>query len=95
MKFAEYIKSIPDLQDFNVEIKLKSWESLLIENIEWKKSSLRLLQKHLWWKDKTTENFPLESFCEYYEEWKYNPTWHHTTINFLDKYNKQGWTISK
>ena len=95
MNFKEKIASLNDLQDFSVEIKLNSWESLTIENIEWKKASLQLLQNHLNWKDSTQEKFDLESFCEYYEEYKQNPEWYHTTIAFLDRYNKEWWIISK
>lgn len=95
MKFKDLISTLPESQDFPVEIKLNSWESITIENIEWKQASLRLLQSHLWWKEETNEEFPLETFCEYYEEWKGNPEGHHTTIAFLDKYNKQGGKITK
>jgi hypothetical protein len=37
----------------------------------------------------------LENFCEHYEDWKQDPDWHHTTIAFLDRYNREGWKISK
>ena len=93
MKFTEVIEKLKPLQDYSIEIKLNSWESLVIENIDWKKASLQLLQNHLNWKDSTQEKFDLESFCEYYEEYKQNPEGHHTTIAFLDRYNKEGWEI--
>jgi len=95
MNFKEKISVLNPLQDFSVEIKLKSWENLIIENIEWKKASLQLLQNHLDWNDSTTEKFELESFCEYYEEYKQNPEGHHTTIAFLNKYNREGGEILK
>jgi phage terminase small subunit len=93
MNFKEKIASLNPLQDFSVEIKLNSWESLVIENIEWKKASLQLLQNHLKWKDSTNDKFNLESFCEYYEEYKQNPEGHHTTIAFLDRYNLESGEI--
>ncbi len=95
MTFKEKIASLNPLQNFAVEIKLNSWENLIIENIEWKKASLQLLQNHLNWKRSTQENFDLESFCEYYEEYKQNPEWHHTTIAFLDRFNREGGEIFK
>lgn len=95
MKFKELLNTLKPLQDFVVEILLNSWESLVVENIEWKKASLQLLQNHLNWKNSTKEKFPLENFCEYYEEYRQDPTGHHTTIAFLDRYNKEGWKILK
>jgi hypothetical protein len=95
MNFKEKIASLNPLQDFPVEIKLNSWESLIIENIDWKKASLQLLQNHLNWKDSTQEKFNLEDFCEYYEEYKQNPEGHHTTIALLDRYNIEWWSLSK
>jgi len=93
MNFKEKIESLNSLQDFSVEIKLKSWESLVIENIEWKKASLQLLQNHLNWKNETSQKFDLDNFCEYYEEWKKDPEGHHKTIAFLDRYNEEGGNI--
>ncbi|MDQ7009438.1 MAG: hypothetical protein Q9M94_04080 [Candidatus Gracilibacteria bacterium] len=95
MQFKEVIEKLKPLQDFSVEIKLNSGESLTIENIEGKKASLQLLQNHLNGKNSTTERFELESFCEYYEEYKQNPEGHHTTIAFLDRYNEEGGEIFK
>ena len=95
MNFKEKIASLKPLQVFSVEIKLNPWESLIIENIEWKKASLQLLQNHLNWKTQTSEKFNLEDFCEYYEEYKQDPEGHHTTIIFLDKYNREWGVISK
>ncbi len=95
MDFKEKIATLKSLQDFAVEIRLNSWDSIVIENIEWKKASLQLLQNHLAWKREIKEKFNLKNFCEYYDEWKQNPEGHHTTINFLDKYNKEGGIIRK
>jgi len=95
MNFKELISTLKPLEDFSVGIRLNSWEELIIENIDWKKASLQLLQNHLDWKESTNEQFDLEKFCEFYEEYKQNPQGHHTTIAFLDEYNKQWWIIIK
>lgn len=92
MKFADYIATLPEIEDYEVEITLSSGESITIPNIQWKQASLRLLQAHLMGED---DYFDLENFCEYYQEWKQDPNGHHTTITFLDRYNKEGWTIKK
>lgn len=44
MKFTDYLNTLPELEDYAVEIVLDSGESMTIENIEGKKGSLRLLQ---------------------------------------------------
>lgn len=95
MKFLEFLDTIPELQDFSVEIDLDSGEKMLVENIEWKKWSLRLLQWFLNWKSVSTNKFPLEKFFENYEEWKQDAFWKHKTINMLYKYNEEGGIIRK
>lgn len=92
MKFSEILETLDPLHNFAVEIILTSGESIEIQNIEWKKASLQLLQHHLAWEESTKNKFPLEYFCEYYEEYKLDPKWHHTTIAFLDRYNN-GWGV--
>jgi hypothetical protein len=48
----------------------------------------------LWDKTKTKEKIDLKIFCEYYDEWLSNNAIH-TTIWFLDKYNKVWWEIRR
>lgn len=95
MKFIEFLDTLPELKDFSVEIDLDSGEKMLVENIEWKKWSLRLLQRFLDWKSVSTSKFPLEKFYEYYEEWKEDTLWKHKTINMLYKYNEEWGIIRK
>jgi len=93
MKFTEFLNTLPELIDKSVKITINWWESVQIDNIEWKTGSLRLLQWFLWDKKTTSDKFPLQNFCEFYQEWQSNPEGHHTTINFLDKYNKNWGSI--
>ena len=95
MKFTDYLNTLPELEDYAVEIVLDSGESMTIENIEGKKGSLRLLQWFLNGASQKVDPFPLENFCEFYDEWKSDPEWHHTTINMLNKYNEEGGVIRK
>ena len=95
MKFKEIIDTIDELEDYPVEIKLSSWEVKVVSYVDWEKGSLQLLQHHLWERDEVTALFPLEYFCEFYEEWKNEPDGHHTTIAFLDRYNREWWVISR
>ena len=87
MKFNEFLNTLPELKDIAVKISINSGETMVIKNIEWKTWSLRLLQWFLWDEQESSEKSPLENFCEFYNEWKQNPLWYHTTINFLNKYN--------
>ncbi len=95
MLFKDYIKTLSKIKNYLIEIELSSWEKILIENIPWKQASLQLLQNHLWDKKETKTKFNLKNFCEHYDEWRNNPDWHHKTINFLYKYNKEGWVIKR
>ncbi len=95
MKFIDYITWIPELKNFEVEIMLSSWENIVVPNITWKQASLRLLQAHLWNDAETSQKFRLENFCEHYEDWKKDPEWNHTTINFLHRYNQEWWIIRR
>ncbi len=93
MKFSDALQKLSPLEDYSVKIRLQSGEELTIENIDWKKASLQLLQNHLWEDEETSRAFDLTQFCEFYDEWKNDPEWHHTSIAFLDRYNKQGWKM--
>lgn len=95
MLFKDYIKTLNPIEDYSIEIKLDSWEKMIVENIEWKQWSLMLIQNHLWNKEETKTKFNLKKFCEYYEEWRNNPNWHHITINFLYRYNNNWWVIRR
>lgn len=95
MKFTDFLNTLPELEDYAVEIVLDSGNNMIIENIEGKKGSLRLLQWFLGDESQKVESFPLENFCEFYDEWKSDPEWHHTTINMLDRYNKEWWVIQR
>ncbi len=43
---------------------------------------------------KSKEKIDLKIFCEYYDEWLSNNQIH-TTIGFLDKYNREWWVIRR
>lgn len=94
MLFNEVLRTLPELEDYSVEIILDSWERTLVENVEWRQWSLRLLQAFLNWKNATTQLFPIEDFCEYYKEWLLDKDTTHNTINALNKYNEE-WGIIK
>ncbi len=95
MKFVEYLETLPKLQEYKVEIILSTWETMHIQNRDWKRWSLQLLQNHLAGQIESTQKFPLEQFCENYEAWKQEPQGHHTTIAFLDRYNREWGRIKK
>ena len=94
MKFKELVDTLNEIEDFSVEIKLNSWTSMVVNYEDWDKGSLLLLQHHLWEKDETTALFPLEYFCEFFEEWEKEPDGDHLTISFLNRYNREWWVIS-
>ena len=94
MKFTDHIAGLSPVEDYEIEIVLTSGEKIRVPNIEWKQASLRLLQNHLAWKSESLEPFEIQNFCEYYDEWKQDPNGHHTTIAFLDRYNRE-WGIIK
>ena len=94
MNFNELLDTLDPIKNYSVEIKLKSWEIYIIENKPWKLWSLRILQNHLWENLKSKEKIDLKVFCEYYDEWLSNNAIH-TTIWFLDKYNKVWWEIRR
>lgn len=94
MKFNEFLATQKPLKDFSVEIELNSWEKMLVENKEWKRGSLQLLQNFLGCRKEKSSPFSLKNFCEHYEEWEKNKIWHET-IAFLEKYNKKGWKVRK
>lgn len=87
MLFKEYLDTLNELKDFEIEIVLNSWELYLIENKIWKQWSLRVVQNHLWLNSETNEKIDLTNFCEFYEEWKQDKNTHQT-IGFLDKFNR-------
>ena len=95
MKFKELIDTFNEIEDYSVEVKLNNWEVMLVNYDDWDKWTLQLLQHHLWEKDEVKALFPLEYFCEFYEEWKNEPDGVHVTIAFLDKYNREWWIIKR
>ncbi len=95
MKFTDHISGLPEVEDYEIEITLSSGEQILVPNIEWKRASLRLLQNHLAWAAENSKPFDLKNFCEYYDEWIEDPDGHHTTIAFLNRYNKEGGLIKR
>ncbi|NDK07790.1 DUF2322 family protein [Candidatus Gracilibacteria bacterium] len=94
MNFNELLDTLDPIKNYSVEIKLKTGEIYIIENKPGKLGSLRILQNHLGENLKSKEKIDLKVFCEYYEEWLSNNAIH-TTIGFLDKYNKVGGEIRR
>jgi len=94
MNFKDFLATQKPLKDFSVEIILNSWEKMLVENKEGKKWSLQILQNFLGCRKEKNSPFPLENFCEHYEEWEKNKETH-STISFLERYNKEGGKVRK
>lgn len=94
MQFKELLDTLDPIKNYSVEIVLKSGEIYIVENKPWKLGSLRILQNHLWDNIKSKEKIDLKLFCEYYDEWLSNNEIH-TTIWFLDKYNRKWWIIRR
>ncbi len=94
MQFKELLETLDPIKNYSVEIVLNSWEIYIVENKPWKQWSLRILQNHLWDNIKSKEKIDLKIFCEYYDEWLSNKSIH-TTIWFLDKYNREWWIIRR
>ncbi len=94
MLFKELLDTLEPIKNYSVEIVLKTGEIYIVENKPWKLWSLRILQNHLWDNLKSKEKIDLKIFCEYYDEWLSNNQIH-TTIGFLDKYNREWWVIRR
>lgn len=99
--FKEYLYTLKPLMNYSVKITLNgNWGELILNPWEWKDWSLQLLQNHLanFKKHQNSLQFDaqilLTEFYEYYEEWKTDPE-KHSTISFLDRYNKEWWEIRK
>lgn len=95
MKFNDFLDTLKPIEWYSVVITLENGEEMKVEHIEGKLWSLKVVQNFLDDNNQTSEKFDLTQFCEYYEEWKNDPDWHHTTINFLNRYNEIWWTICK
>ncbi|MFA5916719.1 MAG: hypothetical protein WC850_00610 [Candidatus Gracilibacteria bacterium] len=94
MQFKELLDTLDPIKNYSVEIVLKSGEIYIVENKPGKLGSLRILQNHLGDNIKSKEKIDLKLFCEYYDEWLSNNEIH-TTIGFLDKYNRKGGIIRR